>query len=224
MTALNFVLLPENLTLVTDTLCTAGPTRAPYIYSSKIHVAPHLHGALAMKGDGMFALKCYIALLTRLIAKDMIDVDKDIAPIYRQVWEEHCDVCRASGVGEAALHATIYHFGWCQGEGRMVAFEYSTANDFRSERIKDGAWLHPNTVADIVVTHPDDLLRITRRQKKIDDALPQEKRAGIGGDFHRLFISSDGIGIQRVYRSSDFDKIYKQMENFSEEDGWTQSV
>jgi len=77
--------------------------------------------------------------------------------------------------------ATVHHFGWVPSEGRIVGLEYKVENDFASKRIPDGAWLHPNTV-DIIIEHPDDLIHIIEKQKEIDDALPPEERAGIGGD------------------------------------------
>ena len=74
--------------------------------------------------------------------------------------------------------------------------------------------MHPNTVPNITVRHPDDLIRITKKQKKIDDEQPLAKRAGIGGDFHHLYLSKDGIGIERVFRSNDFDKVFQQMVDY----------
>ena len=214
MTALNFCLLPESLDLVTDTLCTAGAQNKPYIYNTKVHALPHLHGALAMKGQGLFALECLKVLNSQIIARDVVEADPDIPKIYRETWQRHLDFCKSRGEDMEDAKASIYHFGWVPSEGRVVGFEYRAVKGFASERVTDGCWLHPSTVTGIVIRHPDDLVRITKKQKKIDDALPPEKRAGIGGDFHRLFLTKDNISIQRVFRSGDFDKVFQEMVDF----------
>ncbi len=216
MTALNFVLMPESVTLVSDTLCTAGPQMKPYIYSSKIHTVPHLNGAFTMTGQGMFALDCLKALMVQIIARDIVEADPDVPDIYQQTWQKHLDLCRAEGTDMTGAKASVYHFGWVPSEDRVVGFEYKVENEFASERIPDGCWMHPDTVPDIVIRHPDDLVRITKKQKKIDDALPPEKRAGIGGDFHRLHLTKEGVSIQRVFRAPEFDKVFREMVEASE--------
>jgi len=86
MTALNFVLHPEFLSLVTDTLLTVGPQKKPYSYSSKIQVLPHLNGLIAVTGQGLFGLECYKALMLNILARDIIEADPDVPKIYRELW------------------------------------------------------------------------------------------------------------------------------------------
>jgi hypothetical protein len=219
MTALNYVLDSEFLWLVTDTLCTATPKNRPYIYSTKVHAIPHLSGILAMTGQGLFALECLKALMVRLIARDVMDADPDVPEIYRELWEKHLQLISKERTHATNVKTTIYHFGWVQSENRIVGLEYKAENNFVSERIPDGCWMHPNTVPDITVRQPHDLIRITMKQKTIDDALPSENRAGIGEDFHFVALTKDRITIQRVFRSDDFDKVYNEMVEFGKSDG-----
>ncbi len=211
MTALNFVLSPDYLSLVTDTLCTVGPENKPCFYSSKVHAVPHLHCAFTMTGQGLFALECLKALMVRIIARDVLEADEDIPELYKELWQEHLEKCETEGTDMSNAKATVYHFGWVRSKGRVIGFEYKAENGFASERIGDGCWMHPNTVPNITVRELADLVRITKKQKKIDDALPPEQRAGIGGDFHHLYLDKNGIGIERVFRSSDFDKVFNEM-------------
>ncbi len=216
MTALNFVLRRDFLSLISDTLCTIGPQNTPCFYTSKVHALPHLNGAFAMMGQGVFALNCLKALMTKIIARDVDEADPDIPELYRELWQRHVEVCSDQGLNMMGAKATVCHFGWVPSEGRVVGIEYKAENEFMSARIPDGCWLHPDTVPGITVRNLEDLVRITKKQKKIDDALPPEKRAGIGGDFHHLYLTKDGIGIERVYRSRDFDKVFREMVEFSE--------
>ena len=211
MTALNFVLYPEHLSLVTDTLMTVGPQKKPYLYSSKIQVLLHLNGLITVTGQGQFGLECYKALMIQILARDIIEADPDVPKMYRELWQKHIDLCTSHGDDMTDAKATVYHFGWVPSEGRIVGLKYKVGNDFKSTRIPDGAWLHPNTV-DIVIEHPDDLIHITEKQKQIDDALPSEERAGIGGDFHQVQLTQEGISIRQVFRSSDFDEVFSDME------------
>ena len=217
MTALNFVLHDEFLSLISDTLCTVGDQMRPCLYSSKVHAVPHLSGAFAMKGQGLFALDCLKALMTQIIARDVAEADPDVPGIYGDLWHRHLDLCSDQGTDMTGAKASVYHFGWVPSEGRIVGFEYKSEDGFTSTRVTNGCWLHPNTVSDITVRHPDDLIRITKKQKEIDDALPPEQRAGIGGDFHHLYLTKEVTSIQPVFRASDFDRVFEEMVEFSEE-------
>lgn len=212
MTAQNFVLDPEFLSLITDTLVTVGSQKKPYLYFSKIQVLPHLNGAFTSTGQGLFGLECYKALMVQILARDIIEADSDVPEIYRELWQQHIDLCASRGDDLTDAKATVYHFGWVPSENRIVGLEYKVGNDFASTRIPDGCWLLPDTVSEITVRNPDDLLRITQKQKEIDDALPVEQRAGIGGDFHHLYLSREGVNIKHVFRAGDFDEVFREME------------
>ena len=93
MTAQNFVLHPEFLSLITDTLVTVGSQKKPYLYISKIQVLPHLNGVFTSTGQGLFGLECYKALLVQVLARDIIEADPDVPEIYRELWQQHIDLC-----------------------------------------------------------------------------------------------------------------------------------
>lgn len=171
---------------------------------------PHLSGVFAMKGQALFGLECLKTLMSRIVARDVVDADSDVPQLYHDLWEQHLRRCEGQGTDMQNARATIYHFGWVQAESRIVGFGYSAADGFVSQRISDGAWLHPNTV-DIKIQHPDDFLKITKKQKRIDDELPPGERAGIGGDFHQVYLTKQGTELRKVYRCPDFDEVYRQM-------------
>lgn len=218
MTAFNFLLQPDFITIVSDTLNCVGPQNRPYLYNSKLHVVPHLHAIVGGTGQGLFHLECHKALMMRLIVRDIVDADPDVPELFRELWQNHCELCSRNGEDISKAKATMYHFGWVETEKRMVAFEYKSGSNFRSERIADGCWLHPNTVTEIIVRQPVDLVQITLKQKEIDDALPTEKRAGIGGDIHLIQMTKDAIVVQPAHRCSDFDDVYRQMVEYSEQE------
>ena len=184
MTAFNFLISPDMATVVTDTLNTVGPEQRPYLFSTKVHVLTHLHAVMGGKGRGLFLEECYRKISLGFIARDVADVDNMVSEVYRRLWVEQ--LANEEGDDEPnplPPSATVYHIGWVESERRMVGFEYSSADNFESHRIEDGAWLHPNTV-DIMIRDPSDFVKITIKQKEIDDKLPAGKRAGIGGDIY----------------------------------------
>lgn len=211
MTAFNFILRPEFVTIVADTLNCFGPENRPYIYNSKLHVVPHLHAAVGGKGQGLFLLECHKALMVRIIARDIVDADSDVPDVYQQLWLEHQELCKREGHEMTNAKATMYHFGWVPSKNRVVGFEYKSGDDFASERLPDGCWLHPYRDPKIIVREPEDLVRVTLKQKEIDDRKPPEKRAGIGGDLHLLHLTKEGMAVQIRHRASDYETLFEQM-------------
>ena len=217
MTAFNFVIFGDMATVATDTLNTAGPEQRPYLFSTKIHILTHLHAVLGGKGRGLFLEDCYRVMSIGLIARDIADANEMVPDMYRELWAEQ--LAREDGDTNPDAQppsATVYHIGWVEAEGRMAAFEYSSADNFNGTRLKDGAWLHPNTV-DELIQDPFDLVKITIMQKEIDDKLPNGKRAGIGGDIYLYQLTPDAIIAQRAHRCGDYDKQYREMEEYSKE-------
>ncbi len=119
MTAQNFVLHPEFLSLITDTLVTVGSQKKPYLYISKIQVLPHLNGLITVTGQGQFGLECYKALMLQILARDIIEADPDVSKMYRKLWQQHIDLCTSHGDDMTDAKATVYHFGWVPSEGRV---------------------------------------------------------------------------------------------------------
>lgn len=217
MTAFNFVLHRDFATIVTDSLNTAVPEQRPYQFSSKVHVLANLHAVMGGRGRGLFLDECYRQLSLGLIARDVADADNLVPELYRRLWAEQ--LAKEEGDDEPSPlppSATVCHIGWVEKERRIVGFEYSSADNFESDRIKDGAWLHPGTV-DILITDPSDLVKITIMQKEIDDKLPVGERAGIGGDIYLYQLTHEGIVAQKAHRFEDYDQQFSEMEAYADD-------
>jgi hypothetical protein len=211
VTALNFVLGPDSLDLVTDTLCTSGAGKNPFIYTSKAFAVPHLHAAFAATGEAGASANCLQALLIGSIARDISEADPDVPHLYKEAWQQRVLGLRSNGVDTTNLHTTIYHFGWVEADRRIVGYRYKAEDNFVSTRIEDGLFTHPAIQNAVVRNRPGDLFGLIKLQKTLDDRRPREKRAGIGGDFHHLHLTEQGVTIRRVFRSGDFDRLFEEM-------------
>jgi hypothetical protein len=115
---------------------------------------------------------------------------------------------------------TVYHFGFPVNSGPACGFAYRSENDFHSESLTLGVWFvkpKANVPADAVI--PNDLLKIMESQRAIQQELPQEGRAWIGGDILVCQMVRDRIATYRmgsfpdkpIHRTQIYDRAKKRL-------------
>jgi hypothetical protein len=124
MTALNFVILPQEVFIAADTLGRHPETKEPYKYVSKIFLLPHLGGIMCGTGIYQFALDWFCLINTESKAENMIDLDSHTPAFLRALGLKH-------GLGDESC-STIYHFGYCEEQKRFRAYAYRSERRFRS--------------------------------------------------------------------------------------------
>ena len=217
MTALNFVLTPDAVHLVMDTLAMSGDQSGPKGFLSKIYPMPHLDGVVCGTGFQQPITEwCYTVQSSMLVA-DMVELDQYAPECLPAIFERHRQDTDIPG-----LTVTLYHFGYSSALERFVGYAYRSENDFASEMfpaeviaVKPGIPSIPE-----IKTVPDDLVAVVELQKEHDDSRPVDERVWIGGDIHYFWMeknpeSEDGRPIHmilhRCHRFPDYDDMLIEM-------------
>lgn len=202
MTAVIFNIGPAQVIVATDTLAMSQETRKPVFFTTKFYPLPHLHGAMFATGIGDLATQWFVRL-DRFVARDMHHLDAFTQPVLQELG-------RQFGLDESQT-TTVYHVGYSEQESRYVGFAYRSADDFASERLEYGLRIKPPVQGATVESFPDDFVRLMRKQRDSDEALPSEQRVFIGGEIQTLVLENKTMTIQTVHRFDNYETLYAQM-------------
>lgn len=211
MTILNFALSEDSLFVMSDTLVSRRDGQAAF-FTSKIHTLPHWDGVICGTGSLAFTLAWVEHALGGILAQDIVHVDsfatESLIELKLGHWLEF----------EEDRTTTIYHFGYSHEESRFVGFAYRSANDFVSERLGYGLGIKPpvQLPEQQSWSWPDDFIKIAKDQRVQDDALPSEKRVGVGGHITSYMMdverapSGDRVRttVTRPYSFPDYSEMY----------------
>lgn len=129
MTAINFILSPGAVVVLTDTLMTDDEGR-PAAFVSKAYPIPHLLTIISGRGTSELIAGWAFDVACRTLAADF-DVLVDLAPeALASRW--------AALDGKRTPTTTVYAFGWSPDEARVVGYAFRSGSDFEPERLEDG--------------------------------------------------------------------------------------
>jgi len=200
MTALNFVIQPDQIVLATDTLSLAAADGEPLSFVTKFLVLPHLRTVATGTGNGPFLAEWYSYVRASVLAQDVDHLNQYSPSALRRI---------AAGHDLAAISATVYHFGYSRGRDRFLAYAYRSTSDFSSEEILEGFGVEPQVAfSELDLSAPEVFVQLMERQRADDQALPKGKRIGIGGEIQCVHMQRDGISISTIHRFASYDDDY----------------
>lgn len=140
MTALNFAIGAERVFVAADT---SVATTADRIIgaTTKVHALPHLRLVVGATGQ-LELLSSWVAyLLTEHRLRDIEDADTLASEFLAQL-AATLDPKRHGLTDVAQPSSSIYHVG-ARADDAIIAYRYSSAAGFASERLAPGVYLHP---------------------------------------------------------------------------------
>lgn len=205
MTALNFMLDQKAICIAMDTLGTNAETGKPSFYTSKIFPLLHLNGVICGTGLGSFVHDWFVYVNTAIIARDMEHLNQFVTEPLRKLAEGH-HINNDSSV-------TIYHFGYSENHQCFRGYAYRSSNNYESEELIYGFGIKPEISYEIPppINLPEDFIKIVIQQKIEDEKLPFEKKVGIGGEVHFLYMTPGKIIMTRCHKFDDYLSMYEEM-------------
>lgn len=200
LTVLNFITSPKAVYIVTDSSFSDPADMRAAGFMTKAYMLPHLEGIIAGTGLARFVVDWFIQANTQFLVRDMVHLatfaPAQLQSLYRPYHDEF---------GERA-RSTIYHWGYDRASGQMRSYAFRSTSSFAAEELGFGSGLKPATELDElgIRSFPDDYIRVMERQKREDEALPIDKRVGIGGHItaFQLVATDDAAGGTQVLMSA----------------------
>ncbi len=139
MTALNFAIREERAFVACDT---SVATDAGLVgTTTKVHALPHLRMLVAATGQHALLAKWVEYVLGEFRLRGIEEIDA-LAPEFLAHLAENLDPKRAGLTDVALPGSSIYHLG-ARADDAIIAYRYSSAAGFASERLAPGVYLHP---------------------------------------------------------------------------------
>ena len=206
MTALVYYFEPNAVFVAMDTLALSEDHK-PAIFTSKIFPVLHLNGIICGTGLGPFVVDWFKRVNSGMLALDIPHLDEFTPGQLRAARKDY--------VIDDENTVTIYHFGFSESEQKFRGFAYRSKSDFNSEELPyNSVAIKPFVELDLSerpLNLPEDFIDIVSRQRDADNALPINKRLGVGGEIHFIYMTPGNICINRAYRFSDHSDLYNQM-------------
>jgi len=217
MTALNFILTPDAVYLVMDTLAIHGASHEPRCFVTKMYPMPHLDGIICGTGFQQPISEWCRVVQQDLVVADMVELDQHAPALLDAIFSRH-----VREYGAHDLTVTLYHFGYSVAAGRFVGYAYRSEHDFASEMFAARCVAVKPEIPSVpeIKTVPDDLIAVVELQREYDNGRPIDQRLGIGGDIQffgmvKNLDSEDGhpirMTIQRCHRFSDYEDLLMEM-------------
>jgi hypothetical protein len=204
MSALNFNLTEEIVSIATDTLALSGESHKPHHFQSKFFIVPHLSGVICGTGVGEFIANWAHEIQVSMLVKSISHLD-EFAPERLRILFHEMDLPHE-------VTSSVIHIGYDYEMGKFRGFAYQSINNFDSSELKYGFYIRPN-VQNFQQTDDlfDDFKRIIAIQREEDIAKPIDQRIGIGGEVLILTMGPERFILDRSYKFEDYDKLYEQM-------------
>lgn len=211
MSLLDFILEPEQITILADTLAISAENKTDFFFMTKIFPLPHLRGVLCGTGCVAFIFDWLYFIETGMRAQDFDFINNNCSPILIDLWKKY-----ESG---PKMTATIYHFAFSPSANRMKGYAFRSTNKFVKDEIQDGFGYKPegaqalNYLREYAKAHDGkiDMVEIAKYQKQLDDELPLQERVGIGGVIHFCFLDDRFQTIWQCFKFDDYERLFKGM-------------
>lgn len=206
MTALIFILEPDQIHVAMDTLVIDTVERTPLEFARKFAAIPEIDLLVAGTGHAGFIHGWFRHVESELDVEDVDELVK-IAP----------DVLRvsASEGGLGSVSTTVYHFGFSRAQDCYVGYACRSTNDFRAERLSYGLGTKPQVSLSPTASFnlPDILIELMLLQQEQDRCQPIEDQVGIGGEIECVSMSDCTTSVRTVHRFASYDQERRCMES-----------
>lgn len=199
MTALAFVLQPDQICIAMDTLVVGAEDKMPMHFQRKF--LPLTNSNLLIAGTGLVNLiNGWFEHVSSFPDLGDIDDINIFAPTSLAA-----SVRAVGGLGKNTT--TLYHFGYSKSEARYVGYAYRSTNDFLSERLQYALGFKPQVHVEpsVNIEFPSFLINIILEQQRQDRLLAIDKQVGIGGEIEFAILSNGYVKIETVHRFASYE-------------------
>lgn len=198
MSALVYILMPDQVRLAADTLVVDAIDRRPIRFQSKVCL---LSGSgIAIGGTGHAGLvEGWFAHLRGAPPQTIDELDA--------MTQASLAGAVAGNGGLDGVDATLYQFGMSEFSGEYVGFRYSSRDGFLARRIPYGLGIKPELVVEC-----DDVLdagfipAVMRELQRRDRLQPQLRQIGIGGRVEMIELFDGRAHLSEVMTFDDHDE------------------
>jgi|GEM_PF-941135 len=226
MTGLIYMVYPEKIYVMMDTLCTCGDSKKPFNYASKIYLLPHLKTIMCGTGQVDIIRYWYNFIQNNIMAKNFNYLIKKAPSVLLDIWKNYKN--------KEDLSVTIYHFGYDKSNKKFVGYAFRSTNDFKAQKIENGFGFKPELpkkeeLSDIDIgeqtNYIDVLKEIFKRMKERDDKKEISEKVGIGGEIQlAIYDKPNSIHFLTIYKFSDFEEKFTEMLNEGQKQNLEQAV
>lgn len=195
MTALVYVIQPDQVCFVMDTLVVAHDDKLPLAFQRKFYVISKNNIVSAGTGLGNLINTWFLALNH---LPEEIDID-ELGPMIPELM----DKLRPFIAGFGLASATLYHFGYSRAQAKYVGLASRSERGWIPEAIPENAIGYKPVVplppCDDM-RFPDSLVKVIQTQKQADSLLPVAEKVGIGGEIEFVHMQAGEIRVANVHR------------------------
>lgn len=202
MSSLIFYTDEHQVLVATDTLATS-PDGEPFKFTTKAFIVPHLRMIVAGTGAGGFLGKWFIHINDGMAVRGIDHLDYHASRSLQLAWERHQKEFSLPD----QITTTVYHFGFSESTGLIVAFAYRSTDSFRSDRLEPyGLRVKPECQIPLDYELPRDIRQMMEDQRRAQALLPKDKRVFIGGEIEVHHLLADGYRILTLGRFDDYSR------------------
>lgn len=203
MTAIVFVLQPDQVCIAMDTLVIGAKDRMPLAFQRKFLAMDESELLVAGTGHADFVNGWFEYLRTHLTSTSIEEMNSIAPVIFR------ASVDAAGGLD--GLTVTIYLFGYSAAEKRYIGYAYRSEKKFEPDRLPDALGFKPVISIEPTddIRFPDFLVEIVLEQQRHDNGKPLAERDGIGGEIEFVIMANRAIRVSTVQHFSCFEADQK---------------
>lgn len=202
MSSLIFYTDESQALIATDTLATSNKIPgAPFKFTTKAFVIPHLKMIIAGTGCGGFCDRWFLQINDRMVVRGIENLDYHTPRNLALLWSSFKN--EFSLLEDATT--TIYHFGFSEENQSICSHVYRSTNNFESEQLPYGLGGKPEYIVPNPYELPKDFKTIMDSQRELQSSETKESRIYIGGEIQLIRLERDGFIVQSLGKFEDYD-------------------
>lgn len=193
----------ENQALIaTDTLATSATVPgAPFKFTTKAFIVPHLRMVIAGTGCGGFCDRWFLHINDRMIVKGIVNLDYHTPQNLALVWSSYK---KEFSIPDNST-TTIFHFGFSEEDQKLYPIMYSSADNFEPKVIPHGLSGKPEFNCPEPYELPKDFKTMMNSQRELQSSETKESKIYIGGEIQLIRLERDGFFVQSLGKFDDYD-------------------
>ncbi len=214
MSSLIYFIDKSQVLVATDTLAVSYDEHAPFMFTTKAFIVPHLKMIMCGTGAAGFCGEWFIKVNHNMVVRDIDHLDYHTPDNLSALWAEF-----KKKFSPLDTTTTVYYFGFSAEDSCLHAYAYRSTSDFKSERLQYGLGLKPECTPTNTSDFLEDIKKMMREQRQLQANKPKEERLYIGGEIQIHHLGKKGFNVFTLDRFEDFETyqtaIYENYEKHS---------
>ena len=201
MSSLIFYTDSNQALIATDTLATSGKiSGAPFNFTTKAFIIPHLRMIVAGTGGGGFCDRWFLQINSGMIVRGIDNLDYHASRNLALLWSSYK---KEFSIGDD-LTTSIFHFGFSEEDQLIHSYMYNSTNNFESKTIPYGLSGKPEFKSPKPFKLPEDFKFMMDSQREMQMAESRENRVYIGGEIQLIRLDKNGFIVHSLGKFEDF--------------------